>query len=136
MRIKEFDYDYEPLYHATLRVFEKSIMTQGLKPGSEHRLFDWCNSGYVYLSNYSDVAESFIDPGVIEPSEAQEEKILKLMKYGGVVFTIDQNKLDRTKLQMDPHYIADEDEGAYTYIYAGVISPAAIINKKYFRIDI
>lgn len=129
-------YDHEPLYHATLRAFEPSILKNGLLPGGNLRMFDWSENKHVYLSNYPDIAQSFVDPGVIEPKPEDEEKIFKLMKQGGVVFKIDQNKLDRKNLRADPHYIRDEDEGGETYVYTGTIPPSAIIGKTYFDIDI
>jgi hypothetical protein len=137
MRASEFlteDSRYEPLYHATLKAFEPSIMKSGLLPGGNLRMFDWSENKYVYLSNDSDLAQSFVDPSVIEPKAEDEEKILQLMKQGGVVFKIDQDKLDRKKLTADPHFNRDEDEGSETYIYTGVIPPSAIIGKTYFNI--
>jgi len=132
--VENSDYNYEPLYHATLRAFEPSILQSGLLPGGNLRMFDWSESNYVYLSNYPDIAQSFVDPGVIEPNEQVADKIYDLMQQGGVVFTIDQNKLNRSLLRADPHFSADEDSGEYTYVYAGAIPPSAIIGKKYFEI--
>jgi len=129
------NYDREPLYHATLKAFEPSIIKSGLLPGGNLRMFDWSDKKYVYLSNYPDIARDFVDPGVIEPSQEHEDQIFKLMKQGGVIFKIDQNKLDRKLLMSDPHFQSDADDGAETYVYSGIISPSAIIGKKYFRID-
>lgn len=132
---ESFDYEREPLYHATLKAFEPSIMKSGLLPGGNLRMFDWSDSKYVYLSNYPDIARDFVDPGVIEPDQAHEEQIFNLMKQGGVILKIDQNKLNRQLLSADPHFNADEDDGAETYIYSGVIPPSAIIGKQYFSIN-
>jgi hypothetical protein len=132
---ESFDYEREPLYHATLKAFEPSIMKSGLLPGGNLRMFDWSDSKYVYLSNYPDIARDFVDPGVIEPDQAHEEQIFNLMKQGGVILKIDQNKLNRQLLSADPHFNADEDDGAETYIYSGVIPPSAIIGKQYFNIN-
>ena len=128
------DYEREPLYHATLKAFEPSIMKSGLLPGGNLRMFDWSDGKYVYLSNYPDIARDFIDPGVIEPNKEHEEQILELMKQGGVILKIDQNKLNRNLLTADPHFSTDADDGAETYIYSGVIPPSAIIGKEYFSI--
>lgn len=139
MRASEFiteDFQHEPLYHATLKAFEPSIMKSGLLPGGNLRMFDWSENKYVYLSNYPDIAQSFVDPSVIEPKAEDEEKILELMEKGGVIFKIDQDKLDRKKLTADPHFNTDADDGAETYIYTGTIPPSAIIGKTYFGIDI
>ena len=132
--ILEITYDYEPLYHATLRAFEPSIMKSGLLPGGNLRMFDWSDKNYVYLSNYPDIASIFVDPGVIEPDAEHEEQILELMNQGGVIFKIDQNKLNRSLLRADPHFVRDDDTGEETYIYSGVIPPSAIIGKEYFNI--
>ena len=129
------NYDREPLYHATLKAFEPSIIKSGLLPGGNLRMFDWSDKKYVYLSNYPDIARDFVDPGVIEPSQEHEDQIFKLMKQGGVIFKIDQNKLDRKLLMSDPHFQSDADDGAETYVYSGIIPPSAIIGKEYFRID-
>ena len=133
---ESFDYEREPLYHATLKAFEPSITKSGLLPGGNLRMFDWSDKNYVYLSNYPDIARDFVDPGVIEPSEDHEKQILKLMKQGGVILKIDQNKLDRKLLSVDPHFQRDEDTGVETYVYSGIISPNAIIGKEYFPINI
>ena len=130
------DYEREPLYHATLKAFEPSITRSGLMPGGNLRMFDWSDKNYVYLSNYPDIARDFVDPDVIEPSEDHEKQILKLMKQGGVILKIDQNKLDRKLLSVDPHFQRDEDTGVETYVYSGIISPNAIIGKEYFPINI
>jgi len=132
---EELNYDREPLYHATLKAFEPSIIKSGLLPGGNLRMFDWSDKKYVYLSNYPDIARDFVDPGVIEPSQEHEDQIFKLMKQGGVIFKIDQNKLDRKLLMSDPHFQSDADDGAETYVYSGIIPPSAIIGKEYFRID-
>ena len=129
------DYEREPLYHATLKAFEPSIMKSGLLPGGNLRMFDWSDSKYVYLSNYPDTARDFVDPGVIEPNQEHEEQIFKLMKQGGVILKIDQNKLNRKLLSADPHFNTDADDGAETYIYSGTIPPSAIIGKEYFNIN-
>ena len=129
------DYEREPLYHATLKAFEPSIMKSGLLPGGNLRMFDWSDGKYVYLSNYPDIARDFVDPGVIEPDQAHEEQIFKLMKQGGVILKIDQNKLNTQLLSADPHFNTDADDGAETYIYSGVIPPSAIIGKQYFNIN-
>ncbi len=129
------DYEREPLYHATLKAFEPSIMKSGLLPGGNLRMFDWSDSKFVYLSNYPDIARDFVDPSVIEPDEEHEEQIFDLMKQGGVILKIDQNKLNRNLLSTDPHFIQDADDGAETYIYSGVIPPSAIIGKEYFSIN-
>ena len=131
---ESFDYEREPLYHATLKAFDPSITRSGLIPGGNLRMFDWSDKNYVYLSNYPDIARDFVDPGVIEPSEDDEKQILKLMKQGGVIYKIDQNKLDRKLLSADPHFERDEDTGEETYVYSGVIPPSAIISKEYFSI--
>lgn len=127
-------YDYEPLYHATLKAFLPSIKQNGLLPGGNLRMFDWSDASYVYLANYPDVAQSFLDLDVIEPSEEAEEKILQLAKQGGVLLKIDQNKLNRSQLGPDPHMNVDPDDGAETYIYRGVIPPSAIIGVEDFSL--
>ena len=128
-------FDREPLYHATLKAFEPSIRKHGLLPGGNLRMFDWSDRRYVYLSNYPDIASSFIDPGVIEPNTEHEQQILELMKQGGVIFKIDQNKLNRRLLSADPHWMRDNDTGEETYIYSGAIPPSAILGREYFSID-
>lgn len=137
MKIKEFiteDYEREPLYHATLKAFEPSILKYGLLPGGNLRMFDWSDSKFVYLANYPDIAQSFVDPDVIEPDEEHKEQILTLMDQGGVIFKIDQNKLDRKLLRADPYYIRDDDTGEEAYVYGGTIPPNAIIGKEYFSL--
>ncbi|NBO36795.1 ASCH domain-containing protein, partial [bacterium] len=42
------NYDREPLYHATLKAFEPSIIKSGLLPGGNLRMFDWSDKKYVY----------------------------------------------------------------------------------------
>jgi hypothetical protein len=128
-------FDREPLYHATLKAFEPSIRKHGLLPGGNLRMFDWSDHRYVYLSNYPDIASSFIDPSVIEPNAEREQQILELMKQGGVIFKIDQNKLDRRLLSADSHWLRNDDTGEETYIYSGAIPPSAIMGREYFSID-
>ena len=131
MRAQEFT--TKILYHATLVAYEDSIAEQGLKPGGDCQMFDWCDAKYVYLSTTASVAESFVDPGVVEPGE-NEDLIFRLMEEGGVVFSIDASKLDKTRLAIDTNFnVGAEDQ---TYIYAGVIPPAAIVGRQYFDISL
>lgn len=130
------EYEREPLYHATLKAFEPSIMKSGLLPGGNLQMFDWSDSKYVYLCNDPYIARDFIDPGVIEPNQEHEEQIFKLMEQGGVILKIDQNKLNRQLLSVDPHFRLDVDDKAKSYIYSEVIPPSAIIGKEYFSIQV
>lgn len=128
------DMDLEPLYHASLRIFEPEIMSQGLKPGGDTRLFSWSQSEYVYLTPDPNLAKSFVDPSVIEPKPEYEQDLLRMMEQGGVLFIIDQNKLDKSKLYPDPHWTPDPDVGDDSYAYKGIVSPKFIIGRKYFDI--
>ena len=56
--ISEMAYDYEPLYHATLRAFEPSILKSGLLPGGNLRMFDWSDKNYVYLIDQREYDEN------------------------------------------------------------------------------
>jgi hypothetical protein len=56
------------------------------------------------------------------------------MNQVGVIFKIDQNKLNQQLLRADPHFQRDNDTGEETYIYSGIIPPSAIIGKEYFNI--
>ena len=127
--------DLEPLYHASLRAFESEIMSQGLRPGGDTRLFAWSESSYVYLTPDPGVAKSFVDPSVIEPDPKHEETVLRLMEQGGVLFTIDQNQLDPGRLHADPHWYSDPDSGNDSYVYSGTVPPKAIVGRKYFDIS-
>ena len=118
-----------PLYHATLRAFEPSIMKQGLIPGCRLRMYDWCSDNYVFLAVDPDQAESFVDPGVIEPADQYQDEILELMKQGGVLF-----KIDQSRLQSDLFFTDLDDEGAETFAYRGRVPPDAIVGRKYFDI--
>lgn len=133
-RIKE-SVDLEPLYHASLRIFEPEIMAHGLRPGGDTRLFAWSEPGYVYLTPDPDLAKSFIDPSVVEPKPEHEDEVLRLMEQGGVLFVIDQNRLDQSRLHPDPHWSADPDRGDDSYAYKGTIPPGSIISRKYFDIS-
>ena len=126
--------DLEPLYHASLRVFEPEIMAQGLRPGGDTRLFAWSEPRYVYLTPDANMARSFVDPSVVEPDPEHEEAVLRMMEQGGVLFTIDQNQLDPKRLHADPHWNVDLDLGNDSYVYQGTIPPRAIIGRRYFEI--
>lgn len=116
-----------PLYHATLKAFETSIMQQGLIPGCRLRMFDWCDKQHVFLALNPDIAMDFINPSVIEPAPEHEQEILELMKQGGVLLEIDQTQLDQKLL-----FIDQEDEDGETFAYRGRIPPSAITPRIHF----
>jgi len=120
------------LYHATLVAFEDQILKEGLRPGGDCQLFSWCDPKYVYLSKNAAIAESFISSGIIEPTD--DSGVFNLLEQGGVVFTIDAQKLDSKLLIRDTNFNVDDPE-AITYAYKGVIHPTAIVKKKYFDLD-
>jgi len=106
----------EPLFHATSLANLESIKHWGLCPSGFSKNFDWCEDG-VYLTNYKDIALSFIDDGVIETEEG-----LRLLEEGVVLLEIDQDKLDRSKMHCDNHYSVDEDDdGVMSYRYNDII---------------
>lgn len=103
-------------YHATYNSHLKSIMKSGLG-AKQKKNFDYSLDNVVYLSTDSDIAESFVEDGVVE--ETPEEVI----DSGIVILCIDEDDLDTDLLFVDKNVIIDDEDDEISFEYHGVISP-------------
>lgn len=99
------------LYHATYKALLPSIRKKGL--GNTQRTF-WEDSkpGVVYLADDPNVAQSYAEAN----QNCAEEWIDDI-----IIFQINKNYLDKSKLFIDKNVIVDINDSATTYEYHGII---------------
>ena len=117
------------LYHATFLALLPEIKMKGLLPDGEIHNFDNIERG-VYLGVTHEYAGSMV--------EASENDDIPEKWFGEIiVIAINTNKLDQSKLDIDPNVAPQEDEyddtipadeTVYSYIYRGIIPTSAFIS--------
>jgi hypothetical protein len=126
----------ELLYHATFGANQEVIEHYGLKPGNEVDMVCYPDSEIgVYLASDAEFAISFVEA-------AENENIPEAWHGDIIVFEVMTAKLDKTKLELDPHVNWDGSysgegemnilpepvgmpEHSQSFLYRGTISPTA-----------
>lgn len=88
------------LYHATLSSNADSILKQGLRRNGGNPNYDFSNPNVVCLTSCPIVAKSFVEHAEIE-YDWDGESI--------VVFSVDPEKLDKSKLKFDENILQDAE---------------------------
>tara|TARA_R110000868_G_scaffold401117_1_gene676425 strand:+ start:1622 stop:1996 length:375 start_codon:yes stop_codon:yes gene_type:complete len=107
--------DQQYLYHATYKPLLKKIKEKGLDTRDSKKAWEDSVPGYVYLAKDFDVAASYA-----ETSETVPESWIDQI----IVLTIDQSKLDQSKLFDDANV---RNETTDTVEYRGVIPWSAVV---------
>jgi hypothetical protein len=110
------------VYHATFKAHVDSIGRLGLKPSNEVELV--CYEGNevgVYLADEPQFAVDFVEC-------AENENIPEHWFDEIVVYQVDTNKIDKSKIGLDPHmrWSDDDVDHSQTWIYKGTISINAL----------
>ena len=111
----------EVLYHATFNALIPRIQSMGLLPEDDAILhnFEDIEPG-VYMAEDPMAAGSFVE--VSENPKIPEDWFGEI-----VVIAIDTTTLDKTKFDVDPNVIPDENDDFRPFIYRGIIPPSAFI---------